>query len=233
MAHARQTEGGRPRLSRERLMDAAIRLADAGGIGQLSMRRLAQELGVEAMSLYYHVANKDDLMNGIADRVVGEIELPAADAAWKPALRRLALSAYEAFTRHPWAASLVLSGAGTTPARVRYMEAVLGTLRRAGFSAGMTDHGYHAIESHIMGFTLWEVGMNLGTRDDLARLATGFLESLPARQFPHIEEHIRWHLQPADPSDEGEFAFGLDLILDGLERMLPRRTSDARAPRAR
>jgi hypothetical protein len=93
-------------------------------------------------------------------------------------------------------------------------------LRRAGFSAGMTDHGYHAIESHIMGFILWEVGMDLGTSEELAALATGFLGSLPDGAFPYLEEHVQQHLLPRDPADEGEFAFGLDLILEGLERRL-------------
>jgi AcrR family transcriptional regulator len=221
MAEARQTDVTRTQLSRERVMRAAITLADGGGINSLSMRRLAQELGVEAMSVYYYVSNKAEILNGIADMVVGEIQLPSPDAEWKSALRTLALSARDAFVRHPWAAGLVLSGAGTTPARLRYMEAILGTLRRAGFSASMTDHGYHAIESHIMGFTLWESGLNLGTRAELAALATGFLESLPSGEFPYIEEHVRQHLRPRDPADEGDFAFGLDLILDGLDRIRP------------
>ena len=207
-------------LSRERVIEAAIGLADAQGIDSLSMRRLAQELGVEAMSLYYYVPNKREILDAIADRVVGEIELPDEATPWKPALRRLALSAYDAFTRHRWAANLVLSGSGTSPARLAYRDAILGTLRRAGFSAAMTDHGYHAIESHIMGFTLWEVGMDLGTSEELVGLATGFLDSLPDGAFPYLEEHIQQHLLPRDPADEGEFAFGLDLILDGMERRL-------------
>lgn len=215
---AKQNEPARTQLSRKRVLEAAIRVADAGGIDGLSMRRLAQELGVEAMSLYYYVSNKSDLLVGIADMVVGEIELPAEDAEWKPALRTLALSAYEAFSRHPWAANVVLGDAGVTPARLEYMEAILGTLRRAGFSAQMTDHGYHTIESHIMGFTLWEVGMSLGSREELTALATAFLDSLPTDAFPHIVEHVHEHLRPRDPANEGEFAFGLDLILDGLDR---------------
>jgi hypothetical protein len=100
------------------------------------------------------------------------------------------------------------------------MDGILGTLRVAGFSADLTDHAYHALESHIMGFTLWEVGMNLGTREDVEALASGFLASLPTSEFPHLAEHVLQHLKPRNPDDEGEFAFGLDLILDGLERML-------------
>jgi AcrR family transcriptional regulator len=206
-------------LSRERVLSAAIALADEAGIESLSMRKLGQALGVEAMSLYNHVANKDEILNGIVDIVVGEFDLPPPGTDWKAALRRIALSAYEVLVKHPWAANLVLSASGISESRLQYMEAILGTLRRAGFSAEMTDHGYHALESHIMGFTLWEVGMNLGSREDLQRLASAFLERLSADEFPYLSEHVEQHLKPRRPDDEGEFAFGLDLILDGLERI--------------
>jgi len=206
-------------LSRDRVLRAAIDLADAGGIESLTMRRLAQELGVEAMTLYYHVANKDDILNGIVDLVVGEIALPSADDDWRTAIRTAAMSAHQVLLRHPWAAGLVLSGAGVSPARLRYMNALLGSLREAGFSAEMTDHAYHALDSHIMGFTLWVVGMDLGSDEDLAALATNFLAELPRDELPHLAEHVEQHLKPRDPSDEGEFAFGLDLVLDGLERL--------------
>jgi len=201
------------------VLSAAIGLADESGIESLSMRKLGQALGVEAMSLYNHVASKEEILNGIVDLVLDEFELPSPGADWKAALRRTAVSAYEVLVRHPWAASLVLSSTGVSQARLRYMESILGTLRRAGFSAAMTDHGYHALESHIMGFTLWEVGMNLGSREDLAGLATDFLNQLPRDELPYIVEHIEQHLKPRRPDDEGEFAFGLDLILEGLDRI--------------
>jgi AcrR family transcriptional regulator len=208
-------------LSRDRVLGAAIAMADESGIESLSMRKLGQALGVEAMSLYNHVANKDEILNGIVDMVVDEFELAVpGEADWKAALRRTAISAYEVLIRHRWAANLVLSSSGLSQARLRYMESILGTLRQAGFSAEMTDHGYHALESHIMGFTLWEVGMDLGSREDLAGLATSFLRELPRDQMPYLVEHVEQHLKPRDPEDEGEFAFGLDLILDGLERTL-------------
>jgi len=219
---AEEIEDRRPPLSRDRVLRAAIDLADAGGIEALSMRRLAQELSVEAMSLYYHVANKGDILDGIVDMVVGEFELPPPDAEWKSAIRMTALSAHEILVRHPWSASLVLSGSGVSVARLRYMEAILGTLRRAGFSAEMTDHAYHALDSHIMGFTLWQVGMNLGTEEDLKDMAGQFLAQLPVEEFPYLAEHIEQHLKPGDPEDVGEFEFGLGLILDGLERLLTR-----------
>ncbi|HEX9635117.1 MAG TPA: TetR/AcrR family transcriptional regulator [Candidatus Limnocylindria bacterium] len=213
-------------MSRERVLEAAIALADEGGIESLTMRRLAQELGVEAMTLYYYVANKDEILGGIVDLVVGEIELPAPDAAWKPAIRKTALSAYDVLLRHPWAANLVLSGPTMSQARVRYMNSLLGSLRHGGFSAEETDHAYHALDSHIMGFALWEVGIMTGLAN-LGDLVTTFLQELDIDAYPHLAEHAQQHLKERSPDDEGSFAFGLDLILDGLERI--RDTASANA----
>ena len=206
-------------LSRDRVLRAAIELADAGGIESLTMRRLAHELGVEAMTLYYHVANKDDILTGMVDTVVSEIQLPPADLDWKSSLRTSAVSANEVLGRHPWAANLVLSGPGVSTARLRLMDGMLGTLRRAGFSPEMTDHAYHALDSHIMGFALWVGSMNLGSAEDVAALAANFLRELPRHDLPHLAEHVEQHMKPRNPAAEGEFAFGLDLILDGLERL--------------
>ena len=208
-------------LSRERVIEAAVGLADAQGIEALTMRRLAQELGVEAMSVYHHVANKDDILDGIVQQVLEECELPAPGDEWKAAIRRTAISTHEVLVRHPWAANLILGGAGTGAARLRYMDGILGTLRRAGFSAEMTDHAYHALDSHIMGFTLWQVGMNLGTEENLKEMAAQFLAQLPVAEFPHLAEHIEQHLKTRVADDVGEFEFGLRLILDGLDRLLP------------
>ena len=218
-AQARSREEPRVPLSRERVLRAAIDVADGGGIESLTMRRLAQELGVEAMTLYYHVANKDDILAGMVDLVVDEMELPATDTEWKAGLRMIAMSSFEVLLRHPWAASKILSGPGISRARMRHMDAILGTLRIGGFSAEMTDHAYHALDSHIMGFALWVVGMNLGSDENLAALATNFLQELEREELPHLAEHVQQHLKPRDPEDEGEFAFGLDLILDGLEEL--------------
>lgn len=219
MAEARPREEARVPMSRDRVLDAAIGLADAGGIESLTMRRLAQELGVEAMTLYYYVANKDDILNGIADLIVGKIELPSPGADWKTAIRRTAISANEVLQRHPWAAGLVLSSSGFSEARMRYMDAILGSLREAGFSAETTDLAYHVLESHIMGFALWVAGMNLGSEEDVAALAKDFLSDFPRDRLPHLAEHIEQHMKPHGSDDPGAFAFGLDLILDGLERV--------------
>jgi AcrR family transcriptional regulator len=210
-------------LTRERVLGAAIGLADAHGLGALTMRRLAGSLGVEAMSLYHHVANKDAILAGIGELVVDEMELPRPGEPWREEIRRAARSAFGVLARHPWAAGLLLSGAGGGDARFRWMDAVLGTFRRDGFSAGLTDRAYHAVDSHIMGFALWLAGMNLGSDEEVAALAGRFLETLPRDRLPYLVEHVEQHMRPRDPADEGEFAWTLDLLLDGLERLRDQR----------
>jgi AcrR family transcriptional regulator len=207
-------------LSRERVLRAAVTLADEGGIDALSMRRLAKELGVEAMSLYNHVANKDDILDGIVDIAMGEIEIPSDDTDWKASIRQSAISAYEALVRHPWACSLMMSKPRISNARMLWMEAVLRTLREAGFSADMTHHAYHALDSHITGFTLWLVSMPFDSHEELVDMAQDFLPQIPADQYPYVIEHAEQHLADPDPDEPSEFEFGLDLILDGLERHL-------------
>ncbi|MDQ5853763.1 MAG: TetR/AcrR family transcriptional regulator [Chloroflexota bacterium] len=215
--------GAAPRvpLSRERVLRAAIDLADTGGIASLTMRKLAQELGVEAMSLYYYVARKDDLLAGIVDLVLGEMELPSAEAGWKAAIRKSAISAHDVLMRHPWACSLMMSTSEVSPARIRWMDSILRCFREAGFSAKLTHHAYHALDSHITGFTLWELSFQF-EKEELADIGAAFLRQLPVDEYPYLAEHVEWHLTESNPDDEGEFAFGLDLILDGLERMRDR-----------
>jgi AcrR family transcriptional regulator len=215
-----RTSRGRAGLSRDRVLQAAVALADESGIDALSMRRLAKELGVEAMSLYNHVANKDDILDGIVDIVMGEIEVPSDNMDWKESIRRSSISAYEALVRHPWACSLMMSKARVGNARMLWMEGVLRTLRKAGFSADLTHHAYHALDSHITGFTLWLVSMPFDSREELVDLAKDFLPQVPADQYPYLVEHAQQHLAEPDPDEPSEFEFGLDLILDGLERHL-------------
>jgi AcrR family transcriptional regulator len=203
-------------LSRERILGAAIALADTDGIESLSMRRLAQQLGVEAMSLYHHVANKNELLDGMLDAVFGEMELPAAKGDWRSAMRDSAISAHHVLLRHEWACRLLMAPTGPSPARLRWMDGILGRLRGAGFSPEMTHHAYHALDSHIVGFTLWVLPYLA-----IARERPDFAEEMMAetslRDLPHLAEHIEVHLSDR-AGDTSEFDFGLDLILDGLEK---------------
>jgi AcrR family transcriptional regulator len=204
-------------LSKERVLRAAIDLADEGGIESLSMRKLAQKLGVEAMSLYHYVAKKDDILDGIVDLVITEIPVPPKEDDWKAAIREIAISAHEVLVRHPWACSLMWT-TSISPARLRYMESILGTLRESGFSPDLTHHAYHALDSHITGFTLWQVNIPFKS-EEIAELGATFLRELPTDVYPYVAEHTEQHLMPPDPEEKSEFEFGLDLILDGLERL--------------
>jgi AcrR family transcriptional regulator len=210
----------RIRLTRRRVLDAAVALADRGGVRSLSMRKLARELGIEAMSLYHHVANKDDLLDGMVDLVFGEIELPTGEADWKAAMRRRAVSARAALRRHPWAIGLMESRSTPGPATLRHHDAVLGILRTAGFSVALAAHAYAVLDSYIYGFALQEAGLPFQTSEELAAVGDTILSQLPAEEFPYFTEIAVEHaLQPG--YDFGnEFEFGLDLILDGLDRAL-------------
>src|SRR5579864_5562413 len=222
-SRARRASARRLPLSRERVLSVALALADKGGTEAITMRKLGHALGVEAMSLYNHVAGKDDILEGLVELVLGEVDLaPAGD--WESAMRASAISAHEALIRHPWACSLLLlpNSVGMIPARLRYMESILGRLREAGFSPELTYHGYHALDSHILGFTLWEIGHGVMPSEPLGELVASFLERFPADEFPHLAEHIQQHLDPSSHDDTPAFEFGLDLILDGLKRMRKR-----------
>jgi AcrR family transcriptional regulator len=220
MAERANASATRTPLSKERVLRAAVDLADAEGLEALSMRRLAKELGVEAMSLYNHVANKDEILNGIVEIVTGEIEVPSNGADWKTSIRRSAISAHDAFLRHRWAVPLMMRTTTVIPTRMRWMEALLRTLREAGFSPNLTHHAYHALDSHITGFTLWQVNFPFDTREELLDLAEDFLRKIPADEYPYFIDHAHQHLVEPDPDEPKEFDFGLDLILDGLERLL-------------
>jgi AcrR family transcriptional regulator len=197
------------------VLQAAVALADEGGIKALSMRKLAQELGVEAMSLYNHVANKDDILDGIVDVVASEIELPPDGAEWKTALRQTAISAHEVLLRHPWATSLWMRRGVSLP-RLRYGDGLLRTLREGGFSKELTYHAFHILESHVVGFTLHRQNFPYDS-EQLVEMAARFVREFPADEYPDLAEHVMQHTQPSYQR-QGTFDFGLDLILDGLER---------------
>lgn len=205
-------------LTRERVLRAAIVLADEGGIESLSMRKLGQQLGVEAMSLYNHVANKDDILDGIVDVVVSEIDVPPIRDDWKAALRQRANSARVALSRHPWATGLMESRTNPGPAALRYYDSVIGSLREAGFSIEMAAHAFSALDSYIYGFALQEVSLPFETSDEARDVAEILLEQLPAGEYPHLAEMTTEHAMKPGYDYANEFGFGLDLILDGLER---------------
>jgi AcrR family transcriptional regulator len=207
-------------LTRERVLQTAVELADREGVGSLSMRRLARELGVEAMSLYHHVPNgKQALLDAMVDLVFAEIELPAGEEGWKAAMRRRAVSAREVLGRHPWAIALMESRRTPGPANLRHHDAVLGRLRRAGFPVVLTAHAYSILDAYIYGFALQEASLPFDTPEETAEVASEIMEGFPADAYPHLTELAVEHvLQPGyDYGDE--YAFGLELILDGLERL--------------
>jgi AcrR family transcriptional regulator len=204
-------------LSRERVLNAAVALADGGGIAALTMRKLAAELGVEAMSLYHHFSNKDEILDGILDVVAAEIELPD-DGDWKQSTRTRAVSAQDALGRHVWAGALWVSRLNLGPARMRYMDAALATFRKAGFSEDLTHHAYHVVENHVLGYTLQLLSFGVDM-DNLDDLGDQFLRDLPADEYPDLATHVRQHLVEPVETEETEFEFGLRLILDGIERI--------------
>jgi AcrR family transcriptional regulator len=208
-------------LNRERILRAAVALADQGGFESLSMRNLAKELGVEAMSLYNHVANKDDLLDGMIDLVFGEIELPSTDVDWKTAMRRRALSTREALNRHRWAIGLMEGRSSHGPANLSLHDAVLGCLRAAGFSLEMTVHAYSVQDSYIYGFALQERDMSSESADDFAAEAQRQMHEYQAvlADYPHLVEVVGGYVAKAGYDYATEFLFGLDLILDGLDRL--------------
>src|SRR6202521_501255 len=212
------TAKARKPLSKERVLRAALALAGAGGIESLSMRKLGEELGVEAMSLYNHVANKDDILDGIVDLVFAEIALPAEQAGWKTAMRTRAISAHEALLRHPWAPSLMQSRTKPGAATMRHHDSVLGSLRNAGFALVMAAHAISGIDGYIYGFALQQINLPLQSREQVAEVGENILRQLSG-EYPHLAEMITEHAMKPGYDYAQEFEFGLDLILDGLERL--------------
>jgi len=208
----------RPPLSRERILRAALDLADAGGIESVTMRKLGQALGFEAMSLYNYVANKDDLLDGILDLVLDETELPDAPGDWAAAIRSSAISVHRALRRHPWAGPLLMSPGHIRPARLRYMDALLGRLRHAGFSPDTTYHAYHVLDGHIIGFSLWQNSHSYPPISD-ADVAAIVDRMIPADVYPYLREHGEQHVSEGPHREVDAFEFGLDLILDGLKKL--------------
>jgi AcrR family transcriptional regulator len=205
-------------LSRERVLRAAIALADQSGLESLTMRRLGQELGVEAMSLYNHVARKDDILDGIVDLVLSDIEVPPTGTGWRTAMRQRAISAHEVLLAHPWAALLIMSRFNIGPGMTRYLDATLGRLREGGFSIEGALDAWHTLDSHLYGFTLQQLNLPFEVEES-RQVSADVLGQITAREYPHVVEVITEVMRSGREED---FEFGLDLILDGLQRNLDR-----------
>lgn len=220
--------GGDGRLTRVRVLKAATALADRDGIESLTMRRLAEELGAGAMSLYYHVPNKDALLDGMVDLVFSEIDLPTSEGDWKAALRRRAVSTREALRRHPWAVGRMEATTAPGPNDLRLHDAVLGCLRAAGFSIEMAIQAYSLQDAYIYGFALQEKTVAFGTQEQSARQAKRRVREVEARTedaaalYPNLAEVVAGYVAEHGYDADGAFVFGLDVILDGLERFAKR-----------
>ena len=213
----------RMRLTRGRVLRAAIGLADAGGLEALTMCKLGDELEVEAMSVYHHVANKDDLLDGMIDAVFAEVELPPPSDNWKTAIRKRSTSLRAALSRHPWATGLMVSGSRPSNFTLRHHDRVLGTLRNGGFSFTLAAHAFSVIDSYVYGFSMQDTRLPFESELGPAAMANTMLVELDATEFPYLTELIR---------DKGlrsgaEFHYALDLILDALERDRERELQDS------
>lgn len=220
----KSVKAAREPLRKERVLDTAVLLADEQGLEALSMRRLGQALGVEAMSLYKHVRSKEDILDGIVDRVVSEIEAPDLRAEWQDAIRRRALSAHKVLMRHPWATMLLVSRKNMGPAMLRYVDATIGCLTQAGFSYPLADHAWNAIDSYVYGFTLQQLNFPFQPHE-YAAAAKQFLPMLPPGLYPHLRGMSEQIISGAHDGLH-ELSFGLSLLLAGLEQLLPRQQVD-------
>jgi AcrR family transcriptional regulator len=209
-------------LSKDRVLRGALAIADTGGLGALTIRTLAQELGVKPMSVYYHVANKDEILDGLVDIVFSEIELPSIGGEWRSEMRRRAHSARSVLRSHRWAIGLLESRPTPGPATLRHHDVVLGTLRAAGFSREMTAHAYALIDSYTYGFALQEASLPFeATGAVTAEVADPVVEQLSTGELPHMADMVsEYYLRPGYTFGD-EFEFGLGLILDALDAALP------------
>ena len=211
--------GPRLPLSRDQILHAALKLGDDDGIESLTMRKLGQTLGFGVMSLYNHVASKDDVLDGILDLVLAESEPPSPAGDWDTAVRTSAISVHDALRRHPWSATVLMAPAGhARPARWRYMELLLARLREAGFSAETTYHAYHVLDGYIFGFSLWETSHTY-TEEEASKLAAKFTQTITADAYPYLQEHAQQHSSEGPHRELRAFEFGLDLILESLRKI--------------
>jgi len=208
-------------LSRDRVLRGAIAVADAGGIGALTIRSLAQEVGVKPMSVYHYVANKDEILDAIVDLVFGEIELPVPGGDWRAEMSRRASSARQVLRRHSWATALLQSRTNPGPATLRHHNAVIGTLREAGFTVEQTAHAFALIDSYVYGFALSEHALPINGPDSVADVAASMMMQFLAHDYPHLVEFTIEHVMQPGYDFGSEFEYGLRLILGALAGSIP------------
>ncbi len=216
----KQVAAVRRPLTRDAVLGAAVGLADDRGLAALSMRSVARELGVEAMSLYHHVANKESMLDGMVDLVFAEIHLPVVGGAWAHQLRERSHSGRAVLKRHAWAVGLMDSRRNAGPATLRHHDAVLGCLRRAGFSLALAGSAVALLDAHLYGFLVQELSLPFDGEADLAELADQIVSALPAGELPHFREFAVDHVLQPGYDFGAEFEVGLELILDGLTARL-------------
>ena len=207
----------RARLSRDKVLRTAMAVADAGGLETLTMRTLGQELGVGPMAFYRHVANKEDMVDGIVDLVFSEVDLPAIGADWKAAMRDRAISLRDVLSRHRWAIGLMESRRNPGPANLRHHDAVIGSLRAGGFDMAMAAHAYSALDGYIYGFALTKMSLPFENTAEIAEVAETMLAPFPLNAYPNLAAFITEHAMQPGYDYADEFEWGLDLILDALE----------------
>jgi AcrR family transcriptional regulator len=220
MAGAGEGAAGRPELSRGKVLRTALELADSGGIAALSIRSLAQSIGTKPMSLYYYVANKEEILDGLVDLVFAEISTPQAGGEWKEQMRRRAHSARDVLRRHPWAIGLLESRKVPGPETLKHHEATLATLRAAGFTVQQTARAYPLLDSYIYGFALQEAGLPISGGEPMAQVAGPIMERFATGEYPSLVEITTQVVMQPDYDFGNEFGYGLELILDALESAL-------------
>jgi AcrR family transcriptional regulator len=208
----------RERLSRDRVLQTAIDRADGGGLEALTMRTLADELEVAPMALYRHIASKDDLVDAMVDVVFSEIGLPASGSDWIGAMRQRAIAVRDALSRHRWAIGLMESRRSPGPANLRHHDAVIGRLRAAGFSIEMAAHAYSLLDSYIYGFALTKLNLPFNASAEVGEVAEAMLQPFPVNEYPNLVEILTEHVMKPGYDYADEFEYGLDVILEGLER---------------
>ncbi len=221
-SHDTRPDTKKQRLTADRVLDGAMALADQIGVHALTIRKLADALDTKPMTIYHHLPSKDAILDGMVDRVFAEIDRPPTDLGWKPAIRHRCLSAREVLSRHPWAAPLMESRTNPLPETLGHHDAVLGCLRRGGLSLEMTAHAYALLDSYVYGFALQEASLPATGGAEMADLAGALIEPLPDGVFPHLTEFTTQHVLQPGYDFRTEFEFGLDLILDALEGLVPR-----------